>query len=155
MGNILIKGLRIFAYHGVNSEEKKYGQTFELDIKAETDMSNAYLSDRIEDTVSYSAVVKTAKRVFSLGSDNLLERAAYRVAQAVMTEFQQITKIIITLKKPDAPMKSDLDYVGISVSFDRSDFPIVEQEQYVEADNGIFSEVDFSKNEDTRIFTFK
>ena len=33
MDTIHIKGLRLFAYHGVNPEEKRDGQTFLLDIQ--------------------------------------------------------------------------------------------------------------------------
>ena len=33
MDTIHIKGLRLFAYHGVNPEEKRDGQTFVLDLR--------------------------------------------------------------------------------------------------------------------------
>ena len=32
MDQIIIKGLRLFAYHGVNPEEKEQGQDFVFDI---------------------------------------------------------------------------------------------------------------------------
>ena len=35
MDKIMIRGLRVFAYHGVNPEEKEKGQPFELDITLE------------------------------------------------------------------------------------------------------------------------
>ena len=36
MDEIYIKGLKIFAYHGVNPEETENGQEFELDIFGQT-----------------------------------------------------------------------------------------------------------------------
>ena len=41
METIRIKGLEIFAYHGVNPEEKENGQKFILDIAMQADISHA------------------------------------------------------------------------------------------------------------------
>jgi len=41
MDEIYIKGLKIFAYHGVNPEETENGQEFELDITMFADLSKA------------------------------------------------------------------------------------------------------------------
>ena len=61
MDTIHIKGLRLFAYHGVNPEEKRDGQTFVLDLRLGADLSRARRSDRLEDTVNYAAVVKAVR----------------------------------------------------------------------------------------------
>lgn len=145
MGNIIIKGLRVFAYHGVNPEEKEYGQVFEIDITAGLDMNKACISDRIEDTVSYSSVVKTVKRIMTAGSDNLLERAAYRIAEGILFEYRQINEVSVTLKKPDAPIKADFDYVGVSLSFTRKDIFDDEDEAEAEEDNNDESEIPYNE----------
>lgn len=54
MDKIIIKGLRLFAYHGVNPEEKEQGQDFVLDIAVSVNMNRACSSDDVEDTVSYA-----------------------------------------------------------------------------------------------------
>ena len=41
MDKIIIKGLRLFAYHGVNPEEKEQGQDFVLDIAVSVNMNMA------------------------------------------------------------------------------------------------------------------
>ena len=55
MDKITISGLDIFAYHGVNPEEKRYGQHFLLDITLEADLSRARHSDNLADTVNYAS----------------------------------------------------------------------------------------------------
>ena len=65
MDTIHIKGLRLFAYHGVNPEEKRDGQTFLLDIQLHADLSQARHSDRLDDTVNYAAVVKAVRAAFT------------------------------------------------------------------------------------------
>ena len=74
MDKILIKGLKIFAYHGVNPEEKENGQDFIFDIELSVNMNKACHSDNVEDTVSYAKVVKTVRSVFSCPVPSLITR---------------------------------------------------------------------------------
>ena len=43
MDKIIVKGLKVFAYHGVNPEEKINGQNFILDITAYIDLTKQKL----------------------------------------------------------------------------------------------------------------
>lgn len=74
MDKIVIKGLRIFAYHGVNPEEKEKGQPFVLDITLYKDLSLPGATDDLNDTVNYSRVAKTATRVMH-GTEGRPDRA--------------------------------------------------------------------------------
>ena len=113
MGKIIVKGLRLKAYHGVNPEEKINGQMFELDITAELNFDKSTETDELSDTVSYAKIIKTVCAVFTEGSYNLIEYVAKKVATAVMTEYPQIDKVTVLLKKPEAPISADFDYVAV------------------------------------------
>lgn len=115
MDCIQIRGLRIFAYHGVNDEEKRDGQTFVLDLDLYTDLSLPCRTDRVEDTVSYSQVRKTVSRVMTERSYDLIERAAQVVADAVLEEYPSLDRVRITLGKPEAPMNADFDTVAVCI----------------------------------------
>ena len=115
MDKIIVKGLKIFAYHGVNPEEKAQGQEFILDITAKADLSLPRESDNVDDTVSYAKIIKEATRVFTLQKDDLIERAAQRVATALLEKFDKIQEITVTLKKPQAPIKASFDYVAVEI----------------------------------------
>lgn len=115
MNRIFIKGLEVFAYHGVNPEENEQGQRFVLDITLSADLSVAEQSDRVEDTVSYSAVRKTVSRVMTEQTCQLIECAAARVADAIMAEYPRVLRAEVVLKKPDAPMSAVFDFVGVEV----------------------------------------
>ena len=65
MDQIYIKGLKIFAYHGVNPEETENGQEFELDITMYADLSSARLTDNLEDTINYAAARKILSAVMT------------------------------------------------------------------------------------------
>ncbi len=119
MEKIIIKGLKIFAYHGVNPEEKVEGQNFVLDITAELDVKKARLSDDIEHTVSYAKIIKTATAVFTEKSYNLIETVAGKVGVAIMQEYPKLRSVTVVLKKPEAPIKADFEYVAVEDTITR------------------------------------
>ena len=74
MDKILIRDLKIFAYHGVNEEEKVNGQNFIFDIDLTVNMIKACYSDNVDDTVSYAKVIKTVTRVLLPRSTTCLKK---------------------------------------------------------------------------------
>lgn len=112
---IIVKDLEVYAFHGVNPEEKENGQRFILDITAKVNLENACLSDDINSTVSYAKIIKTASAGFCAQKDDLIERAAERVADALLTEYNRIDCVTVTVKKPDAPIKASFGYVAVEI----------------------------------------
>lgn len=119
MDKISIKGLKLFAYHGVNPEEKENGQNFVIDLDYYVNIARACQMDTLDDTVSYAKVVKTIRRVFTAEKYDLIERAAQVIADAVLDEFDDIFKVEVTLKKPEAPISAEFDYVAVSITRER------------------------------------
>jgi len=115
MDKILIQGLELFAYHGVNPEEQEFGQLFVLDIEAEIPLEKAGESDDLADTVSYAQIIKAARAVFTAEKNALLERAARRVCDALLAQFPPIQSVKLTLRKPDAPIRAKFDFVAIEI----------------------------------------
>lgn len=116
MDKILLKGLEIFAYHGVNPEEKTDGQTFVLDITMKADLTAARKSDDLNDTVNYAAVRKTVQRVFTAEKYDLIERAAQVVCDAILDEYPKVQEVTVLLKKPEAPMNAVFDFAGVEIT---------------------------------------
>ncbi len=119
MDKITVKNLKLFAYHGVNPEEKENGQTFFIDLDYYLDLSKACESDDLNDTVSYAKAVKVIRRVFTEERYDLIEKAAQVICDALFEEFEEIRKIDITLKKPEAPVNADFDYMAVSLTRER------------------------------------
>ncbi len=116
---VSVCGLTLFAYHGVNPEEKENGQRFVLDLLMDTDVSEAAASDDLNKTVNYAAALKLARSVFLADKYDLIETAAEKVAEALLASFDPIASVAVTVKKPDAPMKADFDYVAVTVRRNR------------------------------------
>ena len=121
MDKIIINGLKVFAYHGVNPEEKRDGQTFELDIVLYLPLLRAGKTDELDDTVSYAKVTKTVVRVMTEAKYDLLERAAQRVAEQLLIEYHEFKKVKVLLKKPEAPVNADFNYMAVQITRQRSD----------------------------------
>ena len=121
MDKILIRNLKIFAYHGVNPEEKVQGQNFILDIDAFVDISVPCKTDNVDDTVSYAEIIEETVRIFTSRKYDLVERAAERVSEGLFEKFEKIQALRILLKKPDAPIDADFEYVGVEIERNRKD----------------------------------
>ena len=122
LDKIIIKGLKVFAFHGVNQEEKDKGQPFLLDVTLYMPLKKAGQTDDLEDTVSYARVSKAIVRMMNEKSYNLLEKAASEVAKGILMEFCEIESVDVLLKKPKAPVKAEFDYMSVEIFRTRSDF---------------------------------
>jgi len=115
MDKIIINNLHIFAYHGVNPEEKEDGQNFYLDIVCAADLRAPGQTDDLNDTVNYAKIVKAVTKVFTENKYDLIERAAQVVTDAIFEEYEKVEAIKIRLKKPEAPIKADFGYVAVEL----------------------------------------
>lgn len=59
---IHLKGLKIYAYHGVLPQENKIGAEYTIDLQLKTDFTKAADTDQLEGTVNYAAVLKQSKQ---------------------------------------------------------------------------------------------
>lgn len=112
---IVIKGLRMYAFHGVHAEEKEQGQDFVLDISCLVSDESACTDDNVGSTVSYSSVTKKALEAFTASKRDLIEKTADDVARAVLDSFPLVTEIDVTVKKPHAPVHADFDYMAVEI----------------------------------------
>ena len=110
---IFVTGLLIHAHHGVMEHEAKVGQRFVIDLELSLDLTAGSRSDRLADTVSYSAIVDTATEVFTKRNYRLIEAAGGAVADAILSRFPQINVVRITVRKPHAPIAAIFGDAGI------------------------------------------
>ena len=121
MNQIIIKNLKIFAYHGVHDFEKKDGQDFFIDAILDLTEMPGFVTDEIGQVVSYSAVVRAIKKVMTEKSYNLIEKAAMEIISEIFSSFSEVRAVEITVKKPQAPIKEEFDYVAVRFKKTRSE----------------------------------
>jgi dihydroneopterin aldolase len=114
-GMIDIKGLVLFAKHGVREEEATLGQRFVLDVMLEIDVNDAVRSDRLDSTVDYGEAVAVTEAAFRAKRFYLIEAAAAHVAGVLLAHFSKVKLVRITVRKPSAPVPAAIDYVAATV----------------------------------------
>ncbi len=119
---ILLEGMRFYAYHGVNPEERALGQRFTVDVVLEADLRRAGQSDDLVETVSYSAVYKVVRGIVEGEPRNLIEAVAEEIAAAILTGFPKVARVTATVRKPEVPMKGSLlDAAGVRITRTQAD----------------------------------
>ena len=116
--NILLNGVKLFAYHGVDPQENRVGSYFYIDLKLTTDFTRAAMTDELEGTISYADVFERVKQEMSIPS-KLLEHVCQRIAQRLFNDFEGINALDIQLTKENPPMGSESRQVGVSVHYER------------------------------------
>jgi dihydroneopterin aldolase len=115
---IVLKGLQVFARHGVRPEENRLGQRFAVDVTAFLDLRPAGQSDDYTKTVCYDTLTKLVLETVTAKRFYLIEAAAESVAQALLAAFPAIERVVIEVRKPAAAIDAVFDHVAVVI--DRS-----------------------------------
>lgn len=96
--SVEVHGLEVFGNHGAMQDERRAGQTFLFDLDLQ--VSDAALSDRIQDAVDYRAVVARVQSISGERRFHLLEALAATVADALVAEFP-VEAVRVRVRKPE------------------------------------------------------
>ena len=91
---IQMKGIQLYAFHGVDPQENQVGAYFYIDLKLKTDFTRAAVTDELEGTVSYADVYERVKEEMKIPS-KLLEHVCQRIACRLFADFPGIEEIDI------------------------------------------------------------
>ncbi len=120
MDKILMNNMRFYGYHGVMPEEKKLGQPFILDAELYLPLQEAGQRDELSATVDYGAVYQVIHDIVTGEDFNLIEALAEYICAQILGQFPLVEKIILTVKKPRAPIDGAFDYIGVTLERKRS-----------------------------------
>ena len=115
---IRLKGLKIYAYHGVLPQENLVGAYYYIDLKLKTDFTHAAETDELEDTVSYADIFAVVKEEMAITS-KLLEYVCQRIASRIFKNFPTIEAIDIRLSKENPPMGACAKSIGVEAHYVR------------------------------------
>ena len=116
---LIIKDLKIYAYHGDLSEEKTLGQFFLLDFVFSLRDFTYLDGEEIENTVDYVKIIKHVKKKFTERNFDLIESAASYLCDSVLENFPKIFKVELTLKKTSPPIDAIFNYVAVEIVRER------------------------------------
>lgn len=115
MGTIEIEGMHFYAYHGHFEAERIVGNDFLVDVRLETDCSEAAVTDNLDDALNYQAVYDLIKKEMQVKS-HLLEHVAGRILNALFTNFPSIQKAKVKVSKLNPPMGGQIEKASVTLS---------------------------------------
>lgn len=115
LDEIRIRGLRVFAHHGVFQEETRLGQTFVVNATLYTSTREGGMLDSLEDTVSYADVCLFLTDFLQKNTWKLLETAVEHTCRALLKQFPLLRGVELELEKPSAPIPLPFDRVSVRV----------------------------------------
>ncbi len=113
-----LRGLSIYTHHGVSDAEQEIGQRLEFDISFDVPDCDAVLTDRIEDTVDYSAVCDIVALAATERSYRTLERLAQVVGERLMERYG-CHSVRVRAAKPEPPLPMAVQEVAVEVVHER------------------------------------
>src|SRR5215467_7700931 len=98
LDRIILAGMIFYGFHGAREPAKQLCQRFIIDLEMALDLRGAGQSDDLEHTVSYSEVYRVVRAIAEGPSLNLLEAVAEQIATAVLSAFDPIHAVDVTVK---------------------------------------------------------
>jgi dihydroneopterin aldolase len=116
MSQLFLHNLIIEARHGIHPHEKEHAQRFSISLDLEVATPQAYASDDINDTVSYSWLRQTVIEIVGHNSFDLIEHLAKVMSESVLID-ERIKRVTITIEKIDVYPSG---VPGISITYPES-----------------------------------
>lgn len=115
MGIIEIEGMHFYAFHGHFESEQKIGNEFTVDLKIETDLNPAAVSDSLNDALNYQTAYEIVKTEMSKPS-HLLENVAKRILDSLYLNFESLKRAEVKISKMNPPMCGQIEKVSVTLS---------------------------------------
>ncbi|PWT28981.1 2-amino-4-hydroxy-6-hydroxymethyldihydropteridine diphosphokinase [Butyrivibrio fibrisolvens] len=112
---ITIKGLEVFANHGVYPEENRLGQKFVVNAVLYVDTRAAGLSDDLDLSVNYGTVCHQITDFLTANTYKLIERVAEELARHILINNPLVHEIDVEIEKPGAPIGLPLETVSVKI----------------------------------------
>ncbi len=120
MEQIELEEMVFFARHGCYREERLTGNKFSVDLRLETRLMPALISDNIERALNYVEAYEIVKKEMEIPS-NLLEHVAGRILRSLFLQFLQLEKATVKVSKWNPPVGGETRRVSVTISQTRSD----------------------------------
>ena len=112
-------GMEFWGFHGVLAEEQLKGQLFIVDVTLWLDLGKASSTDNLQETVHYGELYEKIKYIVEQKRFNLIEALAKNIIEIVLKE-AKVTRALVRVKKPQAPIKGKFNYMAIEIEREKS-----------------------------------
>ena len=114
INEVEVSGIEVFAYHGCMDEEARLGGKFIVDVVITTDFMKATQTDALIDTIDYVRMREIVVEEMGIRS-KLIEHVGYRILNRFRSEFKNMIKARIKVRKLNPPIKGTVKEVAITI----------------------------------------
>jgi 7,8-dihydroneopterin aldolase/epimerase/oxygenase len=115
MGKIKLNEMEFYAVHGVPDAERKIRQLYIINICIEYNFDEAAKNDDINKTLNYVEIYKICKHLMQK-KFMLIETLAFKIAHTIKSNFAEIIKIEVSVKKPQVQLKGKIESAEVIYS---------------------------------------
>ncbi len=112
MDKIMIKNARFSCKIGVTEKERRKRQ--DIFVDAELFFNFKKIHDSLKNTINYSDVHNSIKKIAEKNEYRLIETLAEDIAKEILSCYK-IKKIIVSVKKPRALASKNVEYVAVKI----------------------------------------
>jgi dihydroneopterin aldolase len=116
---LAVRGIEIYAHHGVFDFERRDGQVFVIDLVLGLDTVPAATSDDLAKTVDYGTLVDQVRTAVENDPVDLIETLAHRIAEVCLVP-EQVEWVEVTVHKPNAPITTTFSDVALTIRRSRT-----------------------------------
>jgi len=118
MGRIILKDIKVYAYHGCLIEEGQIGSDYHVNLSVKANLSSSALSDELNDTVDYVLLNKIVAEEMAIRA-KLLENVAHRILMRIFKEIPIVTEATVQVAKINPPIGGDVEMVSVEMTKER------------------------------------
>lgn len=115
---IVLRGIQVYAYHGVLPAEKEIGQRFVVDVTLFGDFTEAARTDDLNHALDYSQVHALVCEAMGQKSFDLIEAAAGHLC-TVLLSGTTAEKVEVTVEKTTPPIPGFTGQALVTLTRDR------------------------------------
>jgi len=115
-GKIMLEGMRFHCCHGCLESEKTTPNLFVVDFEADVDITRAAETDRLEDTIDYSAIYDIVSSRMGIVS-NLLEHVCGDIVDAIAEAFPQLERFSVCVSKHEPPVDGEAEWSRVKIEY--------------------------------------
>lgn len=111
--SIELEGLELRGFHGVLPQERDRGQTFLFDVELLAHDAGVR-TDKLGDTVDYTAVVDCIREISDGRRFNLIEALAAAIADELLERFP-VARVRVRVRKPEVKLSAPVEWTAATV----------------------------------------
>ena len=115
ISEVIISGIKCYAYHGCMDEEGIIGGNYIVDVTVKANIDPAIKNDTLEDTIDYVVIHRIVKEEMALRS-KLIEHVAGRIVNAITKAYDTVQEVLVKVTKLNPPVNGQVETASVVIS---------------------------------------